>query len=264
MSAVTRIDAGESPEAVAQGIGISRRQICRWLLAYHYGGLDELKAKPIAGAPPKLGPKQVAKLLRMIQSKSPLQCQFEFALWTLSMIRELIRRKFAVSLSEVSVGRLMKRLGYSPQRPLYRAWQQDPALVAQWRTEQYPKIVARAKREGALVFFADESGIRSDHHAGTTWAPVGQTPVVKATGARFGFNMLSAVNARGHFRFMTVEGSVNGRVFKQFLQRLIAGQTQKIFLIVGGHPSHKARLVKLFVEEHADRIELFLLPPVLT
>ncbi|AER57550.1 transposase [Pseudoxanthomonas spadix BD-a59] len=158
----------------------------------------------------------------------------------------------------------MKRLGYSPQRPLYRAWQQDPLLVAQWHAKQYPKIVARAKREGALVFFADESGIRSDHHAGTTWAPVGQTPVVKATGARFGFNILSAVNARGHFRFMSVEGSVNGQVFKQFLQRLIAGQTQKIFLIVGGHPSYKARLVKLFVEEHADRIELFFLPPVLS
>ena len=122
------------------------------------------------------------------------------------MIRVLIRREFAVSLSEVSVGRLMRRLGFSPQRPLYRAWQQDPALVERWRAEDYPKIAARAKREGALIYFADESGIRSDHHAGTTWAPVGQTPVVKATGARYGLNLLSAVNALGHFRFMTVEG----------------------------------------------------------
>jgi transposase len=261
ISAVARVEAGESPEAVAQGIGVNRRQIYRWLLAYHYGGSDALKAKPIAGAPPKLDAKRVTKLLRIIQGKSPLQCRFEFALWTLSMIRELIRREFDVALSEVSVGRLMKRLGYSPQRPLYRAWQQDPVLVEQWRAHEYPKIAARAKREGALVFFADESGIRSDYHAGTTWAPVGQTPVVKATGARFGFNMISAVNAAGGFRFMTVEGPVNGSVFRQFLERLITGQTRKIFLIVDGHPSHKAKVVKRFVEDQSERIELFFLPP---
>lgn len=261
ISAVARVEAGESPETVAHGIGVNRRQIYRWLLAYHYGGADALKAKPVPGAPPKLGSKQVAALLRIIQTQSPLQCRFEFALWTLAMIRELIRQEFGVALSEVSVGRLMRRLGYSPQRPLYRAWQQDPVLVEHWRATEYPRIAARAKREGALVFFADESGIRSDYHAGTTWSPVGKTPIVKATGARFGFNMLSAVNAAGAFRFMTVEGTVNGAVFCQFLERLIVGQTRKVFLIVDGHPSHKAKVVKSFVEARADRLELFFLPP---
>ena len=133
--------------------------------------------------------------------------------------------------------------------------------MERWRAEDYPKIAARAKREGALIFFADESGIRSDHHAGTTWAPVGQTPVVKATGARYGLNMLSAVNALGHFRFMTVEGRVNAGVFREFLKRLITGMERKIFLIVDGHPAHKARLVSRFVEDNADAIELFFLPP---
>lgn len=156
--------------------------------------------------------KQLEKLRRLIRDKTPLQCKFEFALWTLANIRELIKREFEVRLSEVSVGRLMKRLGFTPQRPLYRAWQQDAALVWHWREQDYPKIAARAKREGAVILFADEPGIRSDHHTGTTWAPVGKTPVVKATGARYGLNMLSAVSAKGHFRFMTVEGRVNAQV----------------------------------------------------
>ena len=155
----------------------------------------------------------------------------------------------------------MKRLGFTPQRPLYRAWQQDPALVEQWREEAFPKIAARAKREKALIFFADESGLRSDHHAGTSWSPKGQTPIVKATGARFSLNMLSAVNALGHFRFMTVEGRVTATVFRDFLKRLITGMERKIFLIVDGHPTHKAKLVRSFVETHDDRIELFFLPP---
>jgi transposase len=261
VAAVKRVEAGESPELVAAGLGINRRTIYRWIEAFHYGGEPALKAKPIPGAPPKLDAKQMQKLARIVRTKNPLQLNFEFALWTLAMIRELIRRDFAVSLSEVSVGRLMRRLGFSPQRPLYRAWQQDPALVERWRTEDYPKIAARAKREGALIYFADESGIRSDHHAGTTWAQVGQTPVVKATGARYGLNMLSAVNALGHFRFMTVEGRVNASVFRDFLKRLITGMERKIFLIVDGHPAHKARLVSRFVEDNADAIELFFLPP---
>ncbi|MFZ5498634.1 MAG: IS630 family transposase [Pseudomonadota bacterium] len=261
MVAAKRVEAGESPEAVAAGLGINRRTIYRWIAAYHYGGEAALKAKPIPGAPAKLDAGQMAKLARIVREKNPLQLKFEYALWTLAMIRELIRREFAVSLSEVSVGRLMRRLGFSPQRPLYRAWQQDAALVERWRAEEYPKIAARAKREGALIFFADESGIRSDYHAGTSWAPVGKTPVVKATGARYGLNMLSAVNALGHFRFMTVEGRVNGAVFCEFLKRLMVGMDRKIFLIVDGHPAHKARAVSRFVAENANAIELFFLPP---
>jgi len=261
LAAVRRVEAGESPEAVATGLGMNRRQIYRWLEAYHYGGDEALKAKPIPGAPAKLDARQMAQLSKIIQTKNPLQLKFSYALWTLAMIRELIRRDFGVALSEVSVGRLMRRLGFSPQRPLYRAWQQDPGLVDQWRATEYPKLAARAKRENALIFFADESGIRSDYHAGTTWAPVGNTPVVTATGARFGLNMLSAVNALGHFRFMTVEGRVNATVFRDFIKRLITGMDRKIFLVVDGHPSHKAKLVRQFVEDNAERIELFFLPP---
>jgi transposase len=260
ISAVERVEAGESPEYVASGLGINRRTIYRWLEAYHYGGEEALKAKPIPGAPPKLNSKQMKKLARIVRTKNPLQLKFEFALWTLKTIRELIRREFNVRLSEVSVGRMMKRLGFTPQRPLYRAWQQDPALVEEWREKVYPKIAARAKREKALVFFADESGIRSDYHAGTTWGPKGKTPVVESTGARFGLNMLSAVNALGHFRFMTIEGRLNATVFKVFLSRLIKGVDRKIFLIVDGHPAHKAKMVRNFVEENSKRIELFILP----
>lgn len=260
-AAVKRVEAGESPEFVASGMGINRRTIYRWLAAYHYGGDQALQARPIRGAKPKLDARQMAKLSQIVRTKNPLQLDFEFALWTLAMIRELIRRQFGVRLSEVSVGRLMKRLGFTPQRPLYRAWQQDPELVERWREEEYPRIAARAKREKALIFFADESGVRSDYHAGTSWSPKGQTPIVKATGARFSLNMLSAVNALGHFRFMTVEGRVTATVFRDFLKRLITGMDRKIFLIVDGHPTHKAKLVRSFVAQHSDRIELFFLPP---
>lgn len=261
IAAVQRVKDGEGPESVAKGLGINRRTIYRWLEAHSSGGEDALKAKPIPGAPPKLTDRQTAKLSRLVRTKNPLQLRFEFALWTIDMVRELIQREFDVSLSESAVRRLLRRLGFTPQRPLYRAWQQNPVLVERWREEEFPQIAARAKQEHALIFFGDEAGIRSDHHAGRTWAPKGQTPVVKVTGARFSFNMLSAVNALGHFRFMTIDGRVTAQVFRDFLRRLIAGVDRKIFLIVDGHPVHKAKLVRRFVEQNAERIELFFLPP---
>ena len=261
IAAVKRVEAGEGPEAVARGLGINRRTIYRWLETYHYGGLDALKKKPIKGATPKVNAKQMQKLSKIIHEKDPLQYKFEFALWTLAMIRELIRQLFNIHVSEVTTGRLMKHLGFSPQRPLYRAWQQDPVMVENWRKIEYPKIAKRSKCENALIFFAAESGVRSDYHSGTSWGPKGKTPIVKAKGARYSFNMLAAVNARGHFRFMAVEGGVNAHVFLEFIKRLITGMKQKIFLIVDGHPTHKARLVKSFIEENKDRIELFILPP---
>jgi transposase len=186
---------------------------------------------------------------------------FPFALWTLAMVRELIWRKFDVRLSEVSVGRLLRTLGFTPQRPLYKVWQQDPVLVERWQQEEYPKIKARAKKEKALIFFGDESGIRSDYHAGTTWGECGKTPAVKCTGSRHRLNMISAVNANGHFRFMTVDGSVNAGIFCEFIRRLIEGMEQKIFLILDNHKIHRAKKVKDLVVSLDGKVELFYLPP---
>jgi transposase len=261
MSAVQRVETGESPEDLARGYGINRRTIYRWIEAYHYGGLNALKAKAIPGAPSKLTARQMENLAKLIREKNPQQMRLGFALWTLALIRQVVKDKFNVSLSEVSVGRLMKRLGFTPQRPLYRAWQQDPGRVEHWKKTAYPELVKRAKRENALIFFADESGLRSDYHAGTTWAEQGRTPIVKATGKRYAWNMLSAVNALGHFRFMVVEGSVTAKVFYEFLQRLVMGMEKKVFLVVDGHPCHKAKLVKAFIGANTAKIELFFLPP---
>ena len=261
LRAVQQVIDGQSAEEVAEALQMNPRTVYRWLEKYHYGGWDALKAKPIPGRPPKLDARQMQWIAKTIRDQDPRQLKFPFALWTLAMVRQLIRDRFGVRLSEVSVGRLLKTLGFTPQRPLYRAWQQDPALVERWQKEEYPKIQARAKREQALIFFADESSIRSDYHAGTTWGQRGKTPVVGMTGTRYRLNMLSAVSATGHFRFMTVGGTVNASVFCDFLRRLAAGVEQKIFLIVDRHRIHRAKKVQRVLEELEGRITLFFLPP---
>src|SRR6266568_5139818 len=114
---------------------------------------------------------QLSRLYGLIVGQDPRQMQFEFALWTREMVREVIRREFGVRLSVVSVGRLLRKPGMSPQRPLHRAYQQNPEAVERWKNEEYPAIRAQAEAEGATIWFADEPGIRSDYHAGTCAVP---------------------------------------------------------------------------------------------
>src|SRR5437899_1888661 len=89
-----------------------------------------------------------------------------------------------------------------------RGVQADRAAVARWKQTEYPAIAAAARAAGGTVFFVDEAGVRSDYHAGTTWAPVGQTPTVTGTGARFGLNMISAISAQGALRFSVLTGTL--------------------------------------------------------
>jgi transposase len=192
---------------------------------------------------------------------TPQQLKFEFGLWTLKLIRHLIKRQFGVELSTATAHRVMKTLGFSVQKPLYQAWQQDPVMVRTWEAEAFPAIAAEARRVGASIYFADESGIRSDYHTGTTWAPKGQTPVVAATGRRFSLNMISAINPRGELRFMLHDGTVTARIFLEFLKRLMVGAQHPIFLIVDGHPIHRSKMVRTYVDSLQGKLQLFFLPP---
>lgn len=259
--AVKAVRDGQPVAEVASAFGLNIRTVFDWLAKFADGGQNALLAKPIPGRPPKISAEEMRWIARAVKDNTPQQFKFEFGLWTLSLIRELINREFCKTLSLESVRRVMKLLGFSTQKPLYQAWQQDPVLVKQWETETYPAIKAEARAVGATIYFADEAGIRSDYHTGTTWAPVGETPVVTVTGRRFSFNMISAVSPRGDFRFMIHEGTVDATVFKEFLKRLMIGATKPVFVIVDGHSIHKSKLVKDYVNSRKEQLKLFYLPP---
>ena len=181
--AVQRIEEdGETPSEVMRALGFARTVVYNWLAKYRAGGLAALRALPIPGRPPKLTEQQRAWVYLTVTQNNPLQLQFEFALWTRAMVRELIERQYGVTLSLASVGRLLRSLGLTPQRPVRRATEQVAWRVREWLTVEFPAIRAQALAAGAQIFFADEAGVRSQSHAGTTWALQGQTPVVPATG----------------------------------------------------------------------------------
>jgi transposase len=262
LRAVRLLKAGNNAATIAEMFGVSRAILFRWQQKYDEGGSSALEIKKAPGPVSRLNAGQLSRLRALIAGNDPRQLQFDFGLWTRKLIRDLIRRDFGVKYSEVQVGRLMKQLGFSPQRPLYRAYQQDPERVEEWKKVIYPKIRALAADEGAIIFFEDEASIRTDHHSGTTWAPVGQTPVVITTGERKSINMISAISPRGELRFRVYEGKMNADVFIGFLKALLESVPGKIYLIVDGHPVHRSKKAREFVEEQSEgRLKMFFLPP---
>jgi len=259
--AVKQVESGESPEEVIKALGFHRSCIYEWLAKYREGGEEALRTKPIPGCPPKLRGSQLQKLYKIITDKNPLQLKFSFALWTCAIVREVIRREFNVRLSAVSVGRLLKKIGLSPQKPLRRAYQQNLDRVKKWKKEDYPALRRQAQKEGATIYFGDEASVRSDHHSGTTWGTIGQTPIVKDTGARFSLNLISAITPKGEMRFMIIDGRLNADNFIVFLKRLMHNASNPVYLILDSHPVHLSKKVCEFVDSHQGNLRLFYLPP---
>jgi transposase len=258
--AVSMVHAGESPEKVAQDFGFHRSWIYRALKSFDELGEVGLNVHKATGRTPILDEKKKSILKKIILGKTPNQLKMEFALWTTDQVAIYIERRWGLALSISTITRTLHDLGLSFQKPLVKAFQQNPEAVQNWLDIEYPKIKRSAKKECAEIFFEDEAGLRSDHHSGKTWGEKGKTPVVKATGARFGFNVISAVNNNGKFCFMILDSKFNADKFIDFLSRLIKYKRKKIYLIVDGHPVHKAVKVKNWIENNKEKIKLFFLP----
>ena len=267
LRAVEQVARGVPAAEVGAGLaalGLHRRTIYTWLATERTEGHEALRAKPVPGRPRKLAEEQLGELAGLIAESDPRDHGFAVALWTREIIRQLIAARFGVQLTVASVGRTLHNLGFSAQRPLHRAEQADPVAVARWREIEYPKIAAAAKAGGGTVYFIDEAGVRSDYHPGTTWAPVGHTPTVAATGARFGLNMISAISAQGALRFSVLTGTLTAAGFIAFLKRLLHDAQRTgagpVCCIVDNHPAHRAKAVDRYVDSTHGALRLYRLP----
>ena len=246
---------------IAEILGVSRASVFEWIAKYREGGLAAMSARMASGRPTALDDSEMIRLYTMINGKDPRAQGFGMAPWSRALIRDMIKRAFGRSVSLVTTGRILAKLGMSPQRPLYRAWKQDPGRAGKRKREEYPAIRARPPAAGAVILFADEASVRTDCHAGTTWAPVGCTPVVTGPAVRHAVKMVSAVGQRGECSFEVHEGSMNAERFTGFPEKLLHDFDRPVFLVVDGSSVHKARKVRDFAAGTQGRLELFFLPP---
>jgi len=259
--AIKAIIGGKKQVDVAKILGVTRQAVGKWVSMFRQGGDSSLKAKQ-RGRPKggKLLPWQAAQIAKAVTDHQPEQLKLPFYLWTREAVVQLIEQRFGIRLSIWTVGRYLSRWGFTPQKPVRRAYEQNPEAVQSWLEKDYPMVQKQAKKEKALIYWGDEMGLRSDHAVGRSYGRRGQTPIIPGTGQRFGCNMISAINNKGHLNFMVFKSRFDANVFLGFLKRMVHQIKRRVFLIIDGHPVHHAIKIKSWIKKHTDQISLFYLP----
>jgi transposase len=202
-----------------------------------------------------------ARLQELITGHFPDELDIDSALWTRSAVQQLIADKCDVEMPIRTVGEYLNRWGYTPQKALKRAYEQDPEQVQAWLDIEYPAIQQRAQQENAEIAWGDESGLRSETQVGRGYAPMSQTPEIQPNPQRVSVNFLASVSNQGKVRFMLYTQKLTAQVFITFLERLIAKRERKLMWIVDRHPVHRSDAVHRWLQAHRDKIEMHLLPP---
>jgi len=255
-------EEGLNKAKAARVFGVSRTSVHAWVDLFDREGESGMTPKR-AGRPSgggRLKGWQAARIVNLIKDRCPDQLKLPFALWTREAVRELIATKYNIRYSLAMIGKLLHRWGFTAQKPVIRAYQRNDEAIRRWLTYEYPALKRRAKREKAEIYWEDETGLRSDHSVGRSFAPRGATPIFPGTGQRFGCNIISAVTHLGKMRFKVFTGSFTQDVFIDYLSRLVRDAKRKVIVIADGHPVHKGRRVKRWLKDHAAQCELVLLP----
>ena len=254
---------GYTKRSTAKALGVSRIHVGKWCQAFElngYGGLELGRRGRRPGEQMMLKPWQCATITNLIRDKTPDQLKMPFVLWERVSVRELIQQKFGITLALRTVGDYLRRWNMTPQRPIERAYRQNPKEIEKWLQEEYPKIKKRAEKEGAIILWGDETGVQNHSNVGRSYAPKGATPVIRKSGKKLRINMISAVSNRGHVRFMIYSDKMNQKLFLRFLKKVVRSGNQKIFFVTDNLPVHHGKQVANWVAEHKDLIELFFIP----
>lgn len=261
---INALNGGMSQAQASRVFGVTDRSIRRWVAQMRREGTQTITAKRRGrrvGQAAKLTQRQEQRIRALVVGKMPDQLKLPFYLWTRQAVGELVQRQYGVKLAPSTIGNYLKRWGLTPQRPVRRAYERDDERIAAWVQEQYPQIAKQAKRDKAVIYWGDECGVRSDDVRGRSFSPKGKTPEVRATGQRFGCNMISALSNRGALAFQVFSGGFVTDIFIGFLERLLKhARKRKVVLIVDGHPVHKAKVVRQWLHEHREHIVMHLLP----
>lgn len=259
--AVQRVLDGEVAAEVGRSYGLGDRTIYRWLRVAKEQGIDALAPKPRPGRGRALTDFEANEVKRWILSGDPRQYGFDFGLWTRQIVSDLVKDRFNVELGLTAIGDLLHRVGLTPQKPIRQAYERDDAEIEKWKDQTYPEIKKSATKQGAEIFWLDEASIRSDDPLLRTWGLKGHTPTVKTSGQRQGINAISAISNKGGFWYQVYTERFNAGVFIECLKDLMKNRKKPVFVIMDGHPVHKSKKVREFIQAQKGRISIFLLPP---
>jgi transposase len=263
LRAVPARELGSTVVDIAAILGVREETVARWCSRYDRGGQEALPGdrtgRPI-GSGRLLAGEPERRIQEAIETKSPQELEIPAALWTRQAVPELIEQPGGIRLPIRTVGEDLRRWGFTPQKPVRKAYQQDPKAVAEWLEKEYPEIERRAAKADGEIHWGDETGVRSTCQQSRGSARPGEPPELIGPGNRFRGNMISTITHPGKVRWMIDTGKMNAALFIVFLTRLIAGATRKVFLSVAHVSVPEAAVVAEWLADKTDRIEVFYLP----
>lgn len=251
---------------IGDQVGAHYLTIGRWISRYKTGGMKALLLSKTRGRPVgsgrSLSIEQEAQIQKLLIDKTPEQVKLRYALWTCEAVQQLIvqERGIKLAIRTVGVGQYRKGWGFTVQEPKKKAYEQRPAEVQRWLNEEYPAIHARAKQENSEICWGDETGLRNDCQLARGYAPKGKTPVIELNVKRESINLMSAVTNQGNVRFRFIDGTMNAGLLIDLMKRLIHDSNRKIYLILDNLRVHNAKVVKAWLADRKDEIDVFYLP----
>ena len=254
---------GHTKIEISRILEVNKNSVVSWCQKFESSGIKGLKEAPRGhklGEGRLLQKEQEKQIQKWITDKMPDQLKLPFGLWTRKAIVELIKREYGIKVAERTMGDYLNRWCFTPQKPKKKAYEQNSKLVQKWLKEEYPKIKERVKKEGGVIHWGDETGVRNDCQHGRSYAPKGKTPIKMKMSKRISMNMISTVTNQGLVRFMIYKGTMNSQCLITFMRRLIKGSKKKVFLILDNLRVHHSRLVKEWIEGNKGKIALYYLP----
>jgi transposase len=250
---------GWSRHDIAQALGVCPGSVSRWFARLRDGGSEALRAHPVPGRPAKLSSAQ-KRLIPEFLWHGAEAYGFRGEVWTCARIALIIEEEFGVRYHKDHVGRLLKQLGWTPQMPIRRAIQRDEPAIQRWRTEVWPDLQKRARRERRVLVFEDESGFYLLPGMVRTYAPEAQTPVIRENQTRDHLSVMGGMTPQGRLYTLVRQQSLNGQHTIEFLRHLGRVAGQRLLVIWDGSPIHRRTEVNEFVSQTRSKIWLEALP----
>jgi transposase len=260
MRALDLAQQGWKQRDIAVALDASEGAVSRWLTAAQRGGREALRSHPAPGPSAKLTPEQF-RLIPDFLWHGAESYGFRGDVWTCERVAGVLSEEFGVSYSKSQVSRLLKRLGWTPQVPITRAIQRDEEAIERWRTESWPVLKEKARRERRGLVFVDESGFYLLPGMVKTYAPKGKTPVVDEWQTRDHLSIMGGVTAERKVYSLVRPKSLNGLHSIAFLVHLGRVVGDRLLVIWDGSPIHRRAEVQEFMAEAGGKIHLEPLPP---
>lgn len=254
---------GRSVKETVEITGLADQTVRDAFSAYDSGGIDAIKPKRRGRKPGekrRLSSEQEQAVIKLLVDHTPEQLQLECCLWTRAAVRALILREYGVDLPVRTMGEYLKRWGFTVQRPAKQAMKRNPEAVEKWLKEEFPSLHAQAKREGAEIFWGDETAVQNVAHYARGYALRGHTPVLRIATQKMHIHMISAISRGGKAHFLLYSEAINADRLIGFMAGLVRDAGRKVFLILDNLRVHHSKKVLEWAQERSDRIALFYLP----